>query len=137
GAAAQQRESRRRGEPLAVPHIRLAARHHLDVLGIDQEELDAPLQEIVDGAPVDACRLHHDVLPQQTGSRSMPSLPRPRPWRGGYGSSIAGGAAAAASGWEPTSLSELLPAGRLSRSSRGTPASTPRTFPGSPSPVRP
>jgi len=60
-AAAQQAELQQLGEPLAVPHIRLAARHHLDVLGVDQGELEAPFEEVVHGAPEDAGGLHGDV----------------------------------------------------------------------------
>jgi len=60
-APAQQAELKELGEPLAVAHVRLAARHHLHMLRIDQGELEAPLQELVDGPPVDPGRLHRDV----------------------------------------------------------------------------
>jgi hypothetical protein len=40
------------GEPLAVAHVRLAARHHLHMLRVHHRQLEAPLKEIVDGTPV-------------------------------------------------------------------------------------
>lgn len=49
------------GDPLAILNIGLATRHRLDVLGIDEEDLEAPLQDLVDGPPVDAGTLHRDV----------------------------------------------------------------------------
>src|SRR5262249_61901035 len=61
GGAAGRAGRRRRGEPLAVAYVRLAARHRLHLLGMDQEERDAALQEIGDGPPVHARRLQRDV----------------------------------------------------------------------------
>src|SRR5262249_6513591 len=60
-AAAEQAELAQLGEPLAVAYVRLAARHRLHLLGMDQEERDAALQEIGDGPPVHARRLQRDV----------------------------------------------------------------------------
>jgi hypothetical protein len=48
-------------DPLAILDIGLPPRHRLDVLGIDEEDLDSPLQDLVDRSPVDAGALHRDV----------------------------------------------------------------------------
>jgi hypothetical protein len=60
-AAAEQAEFQELGEPLAVPHVRLPARDHLDVLGVHEEQLEAPLEEVVDRPPVHASGLHRDM----------------------------------------------------------------------------
>ena len=44
------------GDPLAVLHVGLAARHLLDVLGVDQHQLEPPLQQVPDRLPVHAGR---------------------------------------------------------------------------------
>jgi hypothetical protein len=45
-------------EPLRVLHVRLATRHRLDVLGIDQHERELLFQHIPNRLPVDPRRLH-------------------------------------------------------------------------------
>jgi len=50
------------GQPLGVLDVGLAAGHRLDVPRVDDQKLDAlVLQNVVDGTPVDAGRLHHRV----------------------------------------------------------------------------
>jgi hypothetical protein len=48
-------------EPLGVLDVGLAARHILDVLGVDEPELEVVLEQVVDRLPVDAGGLHRDV----------------------------------------------------------------------------
>jgi hypothetical protein len=49
------------GDPLRVLDIGLAARDRLDVLGIEQPDLEAPLQNVVHRLPILAGALHADV----------------------------------------------------------------------------
>ena len=57
---AQQPEGMQLPEPLAVQHVRLAARHMLDITGIDQDHLEARrLQYAKHGNPVYPGRFHH------------------------------------------------------------------------------
>jgi hypothetical protein len=48
-------------DPLAILDVGLPPGHRLDVLGVDEEELKAALQHLVDGPPVDPGALHRDV----------------------------------------------------------------------------
>jgi hypothetical protein len=48
-------------DPLAVLDVGLPPGHRLDVLRVDEEKLEASLQDLVDGPPVDAGALHRDV----------------------------------------------------------------------------
>jgi hypothetical protein len=65
------------GDPLGVLHVRLAARHRLDVVRIADDQLEVPLQGGVDGLPVDAGPLHADVghpLLEQPGAQGREVL---------------------------------------------------------------
>lgn len=48
-------------QPLAVLHVRLASGNGLDVIGIRQHHLEAPLKDVEDGFPVHAGRFQRDV----------------------------------------------------------------------------
>ena len=48
-------------QPLGVCDVGLAAGHVLDVRGVDQEQLEVVLEQVVDRLPVDARGLHRDV----------------------------------------------------------------------------
>jgi hypothetical protein len=49
------------GDPGDVLDVGLAAGHLRDVLGVDQQDVEAALQEVPDRPPVDTGRLHGDV----------------------------------------------------------------------------
>src|SRR6266567_599678 len=49
------------GDPLAVQDIGLAAWDGFHVLGVDQDDLTSGLQDVEDGPPIDARRLHRDM----------------------------------------------------------------------------
>jgi hypothetical protein len=51
-ATAQQPVPQQVGNPRAVPHVRLAARHGLDVPRVDQQQHEPLLQQVPDGLPV-------------------------------------------------------------------------------------
>jgi hypothetical protein len=57
-AAPQQAVPQEVSQPPAVPHVGLAARHRLDVLGVGQQQGEAVLQQIPQRLPVDAGALH-------------------------------------------------------------------------------
>ena len=72
--AAQQAESQQLLQPLAVQHVGLAARHVLDLAGIDQQHLEAPALEYLEQRdPVHAGGLHrhdrHAALLKPVGHR--------------------------------------------------------------------
>jgi hypothetical protein len=48
-------------DPLAIIDVGLPPGHRLDGLGVDEEKLEAALQNLVDGPPVDPGALHRDV----------------------------------------------------------------------------
>ncbi len=60
-AATQQAALQQLRDPLAVLDIGLASRHVLDVLGVDQEDLEAVLQQVPDRLPVNPGRFHSDM----------------------------------------------------------------------------
>src|SRR5206468_310475 len=60
-AAWQQAVSQEVSDPLAIPHVGLAPRYSFDVLGVDQQQLKAPFQQVVDRLPVYPCRLHRHM----------------------------------------------------------------------------
>ena len=65
-------------QPGRVGHVSLAARHHLDVLGVDQLEVKVPLFEHVpDRLPVGAGRFHHD-LDDPVGTQPVSELLKAR-----------------------------------------------------------
>src|SRR5215510_10996053 len=41
-------------DPLAIVDVGLPSRHRLDVLRVDEQELEEPLQDLIDRSPVDA-----------------------------------------------------------------------------------
>ena len=49
------------GQPLGILQVRLAPWHALDRLGVDQENLETPFQDVVDRLPVHARALHRHV----------------------------------------------------------------------------
>ena len=49
------------GDPLGVLHIGLAARHVTDMPGVADDQLETPLEDSIDRAPVNAGALHPDV----------------------------------------------------------------------------
>ena len=67
------------GDPLGIFHIAFAPRYEFDVLGVDQQHLKVPLEEIEHGFPVHPGRFHRYVRhaphpqpvcqPQQLGRR--------------------------------------------------------------------
>src|SRR5262249_38557176 len=61
GAGVEQPVLQQLGDPLTVLDVGLAAGHLLDVLGVDQDDTDAPLQEVEDRLPGDARRYHGHV----------------------------------------------------------------------------
>ena len=58
---AQQPVGQQLGDPLGVLDVGLAARHLLDVRGIDHQDSEAALQQVVDRLPELAGALHRDV----------------------------------------------------------------------------
>ena len=61
-AAAQQAVLEQLGQPGGVTHVGLAPGQDLDVAGVDQQQLEAPLlEDVPDRLPVLAGRLHHDL----------------------------------------------------------------------------
>jgi hypothetical protein len=50
------------GEPFTVAHIRLASRHRLDVLRIDQQDATALLEQSIDRIPLHPGRFHREVV---------------------------------------------------------------------------
>jgi hypothetical protein len=63
-------------QPFAVPHVRLAAGHRLDMLGIDQQQRERPFQHVVERLPVHARALHGHVrtLPGRQPVREVQQL---------------------------------------------------------------
>lgn len=51
-ARAQQPVAQQVGQPLGIFHIRLATRHRLDVVGVDDQHLALALQQVEDGPPI-------------------------------------------------------------------------------------
>jgi hypothetical protein len=49
------------GDPLGILHIGLAPRHVADVPGVADDQLEMPLQDGIDRAPIDARALHPNV----------------------------------------------------------------------------
>ena len=49
------------GNPLAVLNIRLTSGYVLDVLGINQQQIELPFENVPDRLPVHAGRLHGNV----------------------------------------------------------------------------
>ena len=49
------------GDPLGILHVGLAPRHVADVPGVADDQLEMPLQDGIDRAPVDARALHPNV----------------------------------------------------------------------------
>ena len=49
------------GDPLGILHVGLAPRHIADVSGVADDQLEMPLQDGIDRAPVDARALHPNV----------------------------------------------------------------------------
>ena len=49
------------GDPLGILHIGLAPRHVADVTGVADDQLEMPVEDGVDGAPVNAGALHPDM----------------------------------------------------------------------------
>ena len=60
-ALGDQAVSNQIGDPLGILHIGLAPRHVADVPGVADDQLEMPLEDGVDRAPVDARALHPDV----------------------------------------------------------------------------
>ena len=64
-----------------VLDVGLAAGHVLDVLGVDQQQLEAALQQVEDRLPVDAGRLHRDVGDAGPGASRAGRAGRRSWWR--------------------------------------------------------
>ena len=62
------------GDPLGILHVGLAPRHVADVPGVADDQLEMPLQDGVDRAPVDARALHPDM--RHARLRASPATPR-------------------------------------------------------------
>jgi hypothetical protein len=58
------------GNPLGILHVRLATRHALDGLGIDQEDFKTAFQDVVDGLPVNASAFHPHLAVGQVSPRA-------------------------------------------------------------------
>ena len=95
-ARAQEPMLEQLAQPLRVLHVGLAPGHVLDVLGVDQQQLEVVLEQVVDGLPVDARGLHRHVRDAETlqpvaqrqqltrsSSRTRRTAPRARPRRSG------------------------------------------------------
>jgi hypothetical protein len=81
--APQEAVAQQFGDPFGILHVRLAPRHRFDVLRIDHQEGEQALQEVIDGAPIDASAFHRHV---RTAGRLQPvrqqqQLRRHRPER--------------------------------------------------------
>ena len=73
-AGPQQPDAQQGGQPLGILDVGLAARHVLDVLGVDQHDFQAGgLQDVEDRLPVDAGTLQGDVAAAAPARASGPT----------------------------------------------------------------
>ncbi len=76
-AAADQAVAKQVGDPLAVLHIGLAARHVLDVVRVADHQFEGPVQHCIDRLPVDPGALHRDMRAAVL-LKPLPHLPQRR-----------------------------------------------------------